>query len=234
MQNSNLLQKVTVAGLITVSGWFFLTGSVLPGNHRVPAIKNGANVFYGNDNVYKMVSVKEINKMLASSKLKKVTMSIYPVKLSGNVNTKDFALRILFQDAGNQNKILGANINSQAFKKQTKWYVQYLKANNVPVNKIPYGYYIPIDKNFLKNAVAISVMFVPDLLQMSYDLLGQQTLPGAPTEARLSYDSCKCPPDCCGLESLVIDSPYKCPPICYTNGLPYQVNVKSIIAKAYK
>lgn len=237
MRSRNFLQWPVITGFTLLSAWFFLASGISPGKNSIADRRNGAEHPNGDNKICKIVKAEDIKKALVKSKSKKIILNIYPVKLSNNSKKKDFDLMIFFQDDGELERNLGNKINSKTFETQSAWYVGFLKGKNIPVNNIPFGYYIEITSAFIQDAGGLSICVLPEKAQMEHCLLpGGKKFPGPP-QAKGGDSTGKCPPDCCSTLNLVMsmsDSTGKCPPMCRIYSLLLEKTMKAVIAKEYK
>ena len=231
MRANNFFHKAAIASFMILSGWLLFANCTNV---------SGSNVFKekgsGYDaNKYKactLIKSKDIKAAINKSKAKKVILNIYAVKLSNNSTKKDFDLRVVYQDAADRSKSINSKTDKKLLEVQSGWYAGFLKENNVPAGKIPFGYYIEIDTTFLKNSMGLNICLVPGQDVVYYQLLSSKT--GESGENSAEEDStCKCPPDCCQYNILASDSTGKCPPDC-TEYLLYKTIVKSAIDKKYR
>jgi len=196
---------------------------------NITAVKKGEYHNYDAYRACKMIKSSEIRSAISKSKTKKVILNIYPVKLSNSPRQEDFDLKMVFLDAVDHKSI--NKVDEKLLKSQSDWYVSFLKSNGVPRNKVPFGYYIPIDSGFLKHSVGVSICVALGQVRAQYYLLTDK--PGTTKISAMGDSTCKCPPDCCQYYLLLSDSTGKCPPEC-GGFLLYQTTIQSIIEKKYK
>ena len=241
MQTQKLLQHRGVAYLSLVCTFLLFVHWVIPNEKRAVSLSTFDSYFKGYTEIYKMVSIAEINEALAASTDKKIILNIYPVKLSPDIRENDFALRIFFLDGSGTKQLLAKEINSSLFKIQSTYYIDFLKRKNISVSKIPNGYYVEIDEKFIENIDAVSLKVTVEKSQMEYyrlagNIPSQMDSTKKSTEIIATNNSdstiCKCPPECCHFVIRSSDSTGKCPPECAK--LFFSTTVQNVIHRVYK
>lgn len=224
MQITNYSKKTAVTIFASLFAWIIIF------THCTSVTANKDNFIKEDDKTCKLIKASEINAALAKSKSKKIILNIYPVKLSNNLQKRDFDLKISFHDAAEPTKSINEKSNEKLFKTQSDWYVGYLKNRNVPKNKVPVGYFMQIDSSFLKTSVGLSFCHTAGQDNVNYFLLTDK--PDKDDASAKKDSTCKCPPDCCKYYVLATDSTGKCPPEC-GEYLLYRPFIESIIQKKY-
>jgi len=226
MRTVNLIKKAVVICFVILTGSFF---SNCNNNNNVVADKGEEKTKMPakvEERICKLVKSDEIKNALAKSK--KAILNIYPVKLSDDPNLQDFDLRFIFQDGSGKNKVMDSTVNVKLLETQTDWYIGYLKNKNIPMNKIPLGYFVEMDPRSLSNSAGLSFCGKPGDETLEYYLLSEKEASAAPDT------TCKCPPVCCKFKIMSIDTTGKCPPDCPEPPLMYGSIVKLSIEKNYK
>jgi len=228
MRTSNLIKKAAVISFLLLPGLFF---SNCKNNNNAVTEKTEKPTASAKieERICKLVTSEDIKNALAKSN--KIILNIYPVKLSDDPNQKDFDLRFIFQDGSEKKKVMDSTVNVKLLETQTDWYIGYLKNKDIPMNKIPAGYFLEIDPRSLNNSAGLSFCARPGEENMEYYLLSEKS----EKEAGNPNDTtCKCPPVCCKFKIMSIDTTAKCPPDCPVPPLMYETMVKSLIEKKYK
>jgi hypothetical protein len=236
MRTKKFLQWPVIAGFAILFGCFFLVSATLLGKKTIAVNKNASGAAGGDNKIWRIIKAADLKKALEKSKSKNIMLNIYPVKFSNSPKKKDFDLMIYFQDGIQLIKDIGSKAGSKVFEAQSASYISFLKSKEIPMNKIPFGYYIKIDMAFIQGGGDLDICVLPEKSQMLYCQLPKGNKSDASLTQPTEDDSTgKCPPECC-IDFLRVpgDSTGKCPPECPVYSLLFEKDMKKIIADAYK
>lgn len=134
----------------------------------------------------KSLSPTDLQNQFKSSGSDRAVVSVYPIKKSDDMSQKDFDLVIVLHDGKNA-------ADTQKFRKEAGYYMQYMKKQKSQLKDIPTLYYATVYRKDPRAVQGLQVCIEPTRGLASYDFTGQVS-PGVPS---FRLDSAgKCPPEC--------------------------------------
>lgn len=230
MQNNLLKKKFLPTRLLMIAAGVIALIAMTPRQVNNHGASSFSNIKKGDDKIYKVISGKQITKLLKQSKGENIIMNIYPVKRSNNVDKNDFDLEIVFLKQG---EIFSktAEFNMKQFKQQAGWYISYLKQKNIPKEDIPYGYYLTLNSEKLQGMVGIGIALQPATNQLEHCFIMTSS---SDYSKKQKKDSCCDPSPLPMPMTLQADTVIgRCPPSCMLKTV-YSNEMQKIIELKYK
>ena len=234
MQNNPLKRKFSPSRVLVIAVGLIALIAMTPNKmiyHAAPWSSNSRNA---DEKIYKIVSGKQIAKLLKYSKGENIIMNIYPVKRSSKADQNDFDLEVVFLKQGEIFSPKTADFNMKQFKQQAGWYIRYLKKNNIPKEDIPYGYYLTLSPDKLKDMVGIGISLEPEKNKLEHFFIMTSN---SDYLKKSKKDSCPCDPKPVPMPVTLAAADTgvgRCPPSCPPKALVYSNEMQKIIDIQYK
>lgn len=139
----------------------------------------------------KSIPEADLQNQLKSLGSDRAVVSMYPIKRSDDMKRKDFDMVIVLHDG--RNTVAGQPADPEKFEKEAGYYVQYMKKQQVRMEKVPHSYNALLRRQDGKAVQGLEVCLELTRAQATFDLSGSH-LVDFPS---MRLDSAgKCPPEC--------------------------------------